>query len=143
MHDLDHDVRGRKVWREGQTIGDLLGVETDHEFLRPRVGALEQSLPLAALEIERFGSCGSQATRVPEDHPASIPRRRRLVTVRLTATTSGDRVQEPARPGRRALRTTGLVGLRRATSLNPARSYIDFAPKNMSSGCFRSRASTG
>ena len=41
--------------------------------------------------------------------------------------------------GRSALRTTGLFGRRRATSWNPARSYIDVAPKNIESG---SRGST-
>jgi hypothetical protein len=46
-------------------------------------------------------------------------------------------------PGRSDLRTTGRVGLRRATSRNPARSYIDFAPKNMESGWLRSSLSTG
>ena len=46
-------------------------------------------------------------------------------------------------PGRSALRTTGRVGLRRATSRNPARSYMDFAPKNMKSGWLRSSLSTG
>jgi hypothetical protein len=50
-------------------------------------------------------------------------------------------VAEP--PGRSALRTTGRAGLRRATSRNPARSYIDFAPKNMKSGWLRSSLSTG
>jgi hypothetical protein len=48
-----------------------------------------------------------------------------------------------ALPGRSALRTTGRVGLRRATSRNPARSYMDFAPKNMKSGWLRSPLSTG
>lgn len=47
------------------------------------------------------------------------------------------------RPGRSTLRTTGRVGRRRATSRKPARSYIDFAPKNMSSGWLRSSLSTG
>ena len=50
-------------------------------------------------------------------------------------------VVEP--PGRSALRTTGRVGLRRATSRNPARSYMDLAPKNMKSGWLGSCLSTG
>jgi hypothetical protein len=45
--------------------------------------------------------------------------------------------------GRSALRTTGRVGLRRATSRNPARSNMDFAPKNMTSGWLRPSRSTG
>ncbi len=45
--------------------------------------------------------------------------------------------------GRSPLRTTGLVGFRRAASRNPARSYIALAPKNIASGSFRCSASTG
>jgi hypothetical protein len=45
--------------------------------------------------------------------------------------------------GRRLLRTTGRLGLRRATSANPARSYMVLAPKNMESGWLRSSLSTG
>jgi hypothetical protein len=84
MHDLNHDVRSWKIWRKGQPIGDLLSVQTDHDLFRLRVVALEQSLPLAAFEIERFGSCGSQASCVSEDHPSSIPRCQDPITFNLT-----------------------------------------------------------
>ena len=78
MHDLNHDVESGQVWREGQPIGDLLGVETGHHLFRLRVVALEQSLPLASLEIERLGSGGSQASCVSKNHPSSMPRHQSL-----------------------------------------------------------------
>lgn len=47
------------------------------------------------------------------------------------------------RRGRTALRTTGRVSFRRATSLNPARPYRLWAPNHMKSGWLGSSLSTG
>ena len=69
---------------------------------------------------------GPEAWRKPFGWCASLPR----PTFRADA----DQLRAAARGGRSDFRTTGRVGLRRATSRNPARSYMDFAPKNMSSG---------
>src|SRR5437879_13684509 len=46
-------------------------------------------------------------------------------------------------PAAARIRTIGLVGFRRATSLNPAASYIDFAPNHMESSFDRLGLSTG
>jgi hypothetical protein len=84
MHDLNRDMRCGEIWRKGEPIGDLCCVEAGHDLFRLRVVALEQSLPLAALEVERFGSCGSQASCVSEDHLSSISPRKDPVTLQLT-----------------------------------------------------------
>ena len=110
-------------------------------------GLLSDDCSMTPRPLEPLFTPSSRASDGPERAASRYRCPGARVKVRSTrGGCQGRRSSQPegvVRRGRIGLRTTGLVGLRRATSSNPARSYIDFAPKNMESGWLRSSLSTG
>src|SRR5258706_360731 len=128
-------LRGRPTIRAPQQecVNDRAGADAqsgghaDPSTLSDAAAENVQSI-LTGCEIQQHTGRGEQPVIVNTEHRQGILYRRLHQALERRAGLS---------------RTMGRRGLRRATSLNPARSYMDLAPNHMESSLDRPGLSTG